>query len=420
MKRSVFPIRQFPKVIRELATDAQEHMNFPVQYTAMAMLCAVAIAIGKTRVLRVSSTRVEKPIFYMAVIGVPGAIKSPAVRLAFKHMEERNAEVVNKFNESLRGGEPHKQSGQLLISDTTIEALFKAHRSNPVGVGYCCDELALWLGSMDKYRRNGNDVAVWLSLFNGDGVTVNRKCEEEILSLRDTCVSVIGSIQPDIFLGCFHGQLRSNGLLSRILQIYGNDSEDMPYDTNEGIDVSLIDRWNETIDLLLKGRISFEEHGSIEYVLSDEAAEEYKRWSDSTTDRMNSEEPLAMREFFAKMKYYIYRFALVLQVLFNCSAEEEKTGMVGPRAMQAAASLSDYFLFMAKKTVESLGSMSKLSIQPKRQLLYSSLPDIFTKEEANAVADKLGISESTVDKMCADEQGYTLRKTDRATYEKVL
>jgi len=427
-----FPIENLPSIVRELSQQAQSKLNFPVQYTAMSMLCAAAIAIGRTRVIRVNSTWVEKPIFFIAIIGDPGAIKTPAVSLAFRPLEKINSERIDQYNKAVAqikkeakdsGADALRpvfpRSGQLILKDSTLEALFKVHKSNPAGVGYRSDELTGWLGSMDKYRKGGNDVSVWLSIFNGEGMIINRKEEDEVVSLNETCVSVIGSIQPKVFYYYFHGRLRENGLLARILQVYDNDDGMLPYDSFDEMQQELLDRWASIVETLLKGRKEDDSQACIEYTLSEDAKQIYKTWSDRTTDRMNEEEPVSIREFFAKMKYYTYRFALVLQILYCCCGEEGRTREIGERAMKTSVKLCDFFLFMDKKTIEALDASSKLTIQPMRKVLYDSLPDSFTKEEANATARKLGISESTVDKLCKDEIGHTLRSTGRGQYEKV-
>lgn len=426
-----FPIEKLPSIVRELSKEAYAKSNFPVQYTAMSMICAAAIAIGKTRVLRISSTRVEKPVFFIAIIGNPGSIKTPAVSLAFRPLEKVNAKRIEEYNRAvsqLKKGPKENaadfssdipiSSGQLLLKDATLEALFKVHKLNPVGVGYRSDELTGWLGSMDKYRKGGNDVSVWLSLFNGEGMTINRKEEEEIVSLEETCVSVIGTIQPRLFYDYFRGRLRDNGMLSRILQVYGNDDDMMPYDTFDEVQLDMLNQWTGIVEMLLRSMITDSPENTVEYSLSDSAKTVYKQWSDKTTDKMNGGEPVSMKEFFAKMKYYIFRLALVLQILYCCCGDEGKTREIGEQAMAEAAALSDYFLFMAKRTVDALDTTSKLSIQPKRKQLFDALPDTFTKEEANALANKLGISESTVDKLCSDEIGRSLRSTGRGGYVK--
>lgn len=431
MENTSFPIDRLPSIVRKLSNEAYAKSNFPVQYTAMAMICAAAIAIGKTRVLRISSTRVEKPIFFIAIIGNPGAIKTPAVSLAFRPLEKVNAKRIEEFNSAVSqlkksskensadsSSDFPRSSGQLLLKDATLEALFKVHKLNPIGVGYRSDELTGWLGSMDKYRKGGNDVSVWLSLFNGEGMTINRKEEEEIVSLEETCVSVIGTIQPRLFYDYFRGRLRDNGMLSRILQVYGNDDDRMPYDTFDEVQLDMLNQWTDIVEMLLRSRTADSSESTVEYSLSDSAKKAYKLWSDKTTDKMNEGESVSMKEFFSKMKYYIFRFALVLQILYCCCGDEGKTREIGELAMTEAAALSDYFLFMAKKTVDALDTTSKLSIQPKRKQLFDALPDTFTKEEANALANKLGISESTVDKLCSDEIGRSLRSTGRGGYEK--
>jgi hypothetical protein len=72
-----------------------------------------------------------------------------------------------------------------------------------------------WLGSFDKYHRSGGDQEQWLSMFNGDAIVVNRKSQDDIISVPSPFVSVIGSIQPSVLTKCFKGQKVENGFLFR-------------------------------------------------------------------------------------------------------------------------------------------------------------------------------------------------------------
>ena len=64
-------------------------------------------------------------------------------------------------------------------------------------------------------------------MFNGDAIVVNRKSQDDIISVHSPFVSVIGSIQPSVLTKCFKGQKVENGFLFRILFV-NNLSEGQP------------------------------------------------------------------------------------------------------------------------------------------------------------------------------------------------
>src|SRR4029079_6607259 len=63
------------------------------------------------------------------------------------------------------------------VSDTTVEALAPLLLANPRGLLLKRDELAGWFGSFDRYAggKGGTDSANWLSMFNAQSLTVDRK-----------------------------------------------------------------------------------------------------------------------------------------------------------------------------------------------------------------------------------------------------
>lgn len=74
-----------------------------------------------------------------------------------------------------------------------MEGICKVLEDNPAGLCFFCDELIGWLGSMDKYRRNGNDVNKWLSIFNCSPIFVDRRSVDDKITIAEPFVSVIGS-----------------------------------------------------------------------------------------------------------------------------------------------------------------------------------------------------------------------------------
>ncbi len=65
----------------------------------------------------------------------------------------------------------------LYCCDTTLEGLVPILLQNPRGVLLTRDELVGWIGSFDKYSKGSAsaDVAHWLSLYNAESITVDRK-----------------------------------------------------------------------------------------------------------------------------------------------------------------------------------------------------------------------------------------------------
>ena len=80
MQESAFPLDVFPVQIRTIILKMHEYLNFPIDYTACSMLCAIATGIGNTHILRFKKGWYVKCIMYMALVGRPGSNKSPPLK----------------------------------------------------------------------------------------------------------------------------------------------------------------------------------------------------------------------------------------------------------------------------------------------------------------------------------------------------
>lgn len=233
-KQLEFPMDIYPPPLRQIIEDTHRDLNFPVNYIAASLLLAVSVALGNSRVLKVRYGWRVKPILYMTLVGSPGSVKTHPVSFALAPFRRSDDYTLGKYAAELeeyrrqmkeRGEKP--KAKQFIVKDSTIEAVAKVLHSNPHGICVHSDELNGWLSSFDKYHRSGGDQEQWLSMFNGDAIVVNRKSQDDIISVPSPFVSVIGSIQPSVLIKCFKGQKVENGFLFRILFV-NNSSEGQP------------------------------------------------------------------------------------------------------------------------------------------------------------------------------------------------
>ncbi|MCK4658239.1 MAG: DUF3987 domain-containing protein [Phycisphaerae bacterium] len=238
-----FPVELLPEPIRTFIIHGAEALGCDPAFVALPMLAALASAIGNARRIQLKASWSEPAIIWTAIIGESGTLKSPAFRLATESLHIRQKDAFKRHAEALEvyesealqhakslaqwkrskdGGDPppkpdQPQAERCLVGDTTIEALIPILQANPRGVLLSRDELAGWFGSFDRYTsKGGGDVANWLSLFNGESVTVDRKTSPTI-HVPNGLVSVTGGIQPGILAKMMTSEHREAGLQARFL-----------------------------------------------------------------------------------------------------------------------------------------------------------------------------------------------------------
>jgi hypothetical protein len=85
----------------------------------------------------------------------------------------------------------------LLTNNATTEQLARIIASNDRGLILYRDELAGWVGQMDKYGGNGADRASYLEAFGGRPCVIDRVKDAASLRVPHFSVGILGGIQPD-------------------------------------------------------------------------------------------------------------------------------------------------------------------------------------------------------------------------------
>ena len=108
---------------------------------------------------------------------------------------------------------------RLLTHDATIESIQTILSLQDRGIGVLRDELAGFIGQMDKYSGNGNggaaDRAFWLQAFNGGSYVADRVSRTSVVN--NLLVTVCGGIQPEK-LAAF-ADLMDDGFLQRLIPV---------------------------------------------------------------------------------------------------------------------------------------------------------------------------------------------------------
>ncbi|GEP55354.1 hypothetical protein RSO01_25200 [Reyranella soli] len=234
--------------IRETAHAA----SAPPDYVALGLFGAVAAVSGAGVVAQVHQGWLEPLVLWLALVGNPSSGKSPALAAARRLLgpiedelrasdDDRQRDHATKVKQAkllcerwedeceaaLKQGAPPPLKpveaafdaqfvrAQLLVADTTIEALADVVSGNPRGVTLWRDELAAWLGNLGRYANGGSDRAYWLEAWGAAAVTINRRSRSGPLSLKKFPVSIVGSIQPDRLAEALGGT--DDGMAARFL-----------------------------------------------------------------------------------------------------------------------------------------------------------------------------------------------------------
>lgn len=107
---------------------------------------------------------------------------------------------------------------QVIVQDTTTEALAITLQDNPGGVLCVFDELAGFFGSMDAYRQvGGKDRSDWLEAYNGGPKSIDRVGRGK-MRVPNWSACILGGIQPAP-MRAQAAKMTDDGLLQRFIVV---------------------------------------------------------------------------------------------------------------------------------------------------------------------------------------------------------
>jgi hypothetical protein len=277
---------------------------------------------------------------FVAVVASPGAMKTPAAKVAKRPAFARQRDLGGAYGEekeewkremreweverrnAQKAGEPAPEEPQApsmsrcIASDTTVEALVSILEENPRGLLIHKDELTGWVRGMDQYKGGkGSDRQHWLSFWSGDEVVVDRKSRQgEPIIVAKPFVSLFGGIQPSM-LGEL-GAGAEDGLMDRFLYCYPAPRH--VRFTEDEVSEDAEEEYAALYEKLADLRLATDEHGDPNprpLKLTRRARDLFA----ATVDSLGSEVlepgfPSRLEGVWSKLRGYLARLSLVLAV----------------------------------------------------------------------------------------------------------
>lgn len=216
-----FPVELFGDVWEEIVQLGSKATSAPVDYIACTILAVAGSLIGNTRRVKAWGEWIEPAHIWMTLVGNPSAGKSPAINYSFDRLQRVEDELAAGHPEEMMKWYPEKRAAEvrhdmwekdvktaidmgreppmkpdnavtppppvkprLIIGDVTIEVVGLIEAGHRRGLLMLSDELAGWLGQMNKYGGKA-DREFWLEAYNGKRRTIDRvKFNGETIVIR--------------------------------------------------------------------------------------------------------------------------------------------------------------------------------------------------------------------------------------------
>jgi hypothetical protein len=369
---AVFPLDALPQTCVDLAKEIARTVGCDVSSVASSMLAIAGGVIGRSMHLKIQDNWVVPPIIYHANVADPGQGKSWAQRYLTDGYiqtieEELEAEFAvdkqiyrQKCQTDKKTVHDKPVPKQLIIDDSTIEALFVALGHNPRGLLATLDELTVLFAGLNQYKGGkGADRSHFLKLWTGARVSINRIRSEfgEPLRIPFPHLSVTGNIPPgELPLIC--GPHGNDGMLDRWLYSFPDWHPKHKSSERRSVSPIAIAGWNQTIKRLWGWKmvsgtdgkshphlLEFDEGGRREFFAS------YDRHVDEFNDQSF---PHYLRGPWSKLEIYAGRLALILHALHAANSRGDTIRPVPLFVAGNAWKLVDYFKSEHKRVLASL------------------------------------------------------------------
>ncbi|MBQ0089741.1 MAG: DUF3987 domain-containing protein [Prevotellaceae bacterium] len=426
---SKFPLYVFPESMQKIVNSLHVERKFPIDYLCGAILFVISVLIGAKINLHTAIMRSFANI-YVALVGLQGANKSAPVQWATSILHELDAEAIGKYKQAMAQYELHSlkfRNGQTsvdpgpkpvckryLVNDTTPEVLFSLLESNERGIGQYFDELSKMFVCTGRYSKM-NSEEIYLSLFSNSTINVDRKTSDSTYSIVNPYYSLIGTIQPQVFIKLMSASERfDNGLLSRFLLVPHFDEPALLWNLDPDFPQTDSDlAYREIIYSFIKIRDTM---GEVEYTLDADAANIIEGWQNAHEIRIEESGSDIERAIFRKIQIYVFKFSLILQMLNDvCGRVKNEEHLVNGLTAINATTLADYFF---KQAMEFAQIIARPYLTAKEQELYNLLPDSFSTETGRSIASNCGIKKTAFHAFLNKIKGTLLIQPMRGIYRK--
>jgi hypothetical protein len=358
-----FPVGVLPASLRALISSGAQAMLVPAEFIGVPMLVLAGSVIGNAWEIELKAGWREGPNLYAAIVGDPGAKKTPSLKLALRgihliqerlHGEYRAAKASYDEEMALWEKTPKKERGDppesprfnhVWTSDSTTEALAEM-LATAKGIVLFRDELVGWVKSMDQYRSGkGADRQHYLSMWSRSQIKIDRKSAPAPIIVDRPCLSVVGGIQPDILPDLVENAQRDDGFIDRLLFSYPDIGDDhwTEYGVDQAAQAAVERLFADLYDLQGAEMPSGDVVPRVA-LLSAEARELWRQWYEENAAEHRSETlPSSLKGTWAKMPSQLARLALILHLGHAVDAGERPVALISEERLAGAIVLVDYF-----------------------------------------------------------------------------
>ena len=394
------PIDGLSPMIQQVVQKIADTYQCRRDYLLATIYSAVGTAVGK-RVQVYDGRYRNNMAFFFCLVGRSGDGKSAPVEEILRPLIERNQMYVLSYKKErkewlrkvTKGNEQAEEpvSLQFLIGDCTPEARYKVLQDSPNGVLLYSDEIATFLGNMNRYSKSG-EIPQLLSIWNGSSFTINRKGDEPTI-ISNPCMGILGGVQPSVLQETFGSvYFQQSGMNQRWLFVFP-DPTPQPLYNEETLKKQIREQWSNYLISLMDSNLS----DINTLIIDNEAKATYIAYYNELQGKKSSSSDY-MAAVYAKLQIMVERWAGITHLLGN---NPDMTRIL-PDEMEYSVRCMRYFERTAEK-VYSLLSSPTIQARPmgKEELVAKAWNEWKCEDRGitkQSFADVVGLTRQSVSK----------------------
>lgn len=254
-ERTPFPVELLPQQVAEFCRQVAEATQTPIDLSAVSSLGVMAACVQGKALVRVNGTW-QEPLCLFTVVGAEsgerkGPVFSSLMRPIIKHEKSRRASIekeakkiafrlkvlkrqyakaldaagkgdataeqeIARIEEEMSGMDA-PGSGQLIIQDSTAEAIAQAMSRNRGRIVLADSEGGFFANIMGRYNQGSPNVSNLLKAWSNEPVRINRAKSDEPLIIDDPYMTAIMSVQPTVIASLGNRAVSEQGFHPRWL-----------------------------------------------------------------------------------------------------------------------------------------------------------------------------------------------------------
>lgn len=406
-----FPKEIFPKNIQDLIEDAEKTVGYNSDFLSAGIVSTSATAIGNKVKLENGSYE-SRPILWTAIVGRSGVGKTHALKFAKKPLENIDRKKHVNYLSQMQTYESKKENGgekpknsNFILKDFTPKKLNESLQYNKKGVLIFKDELIGWIKSFNRYRK-GADQQMYLELFNGDSLNIDRVSKNPI-RIENPNVNIIGGIQPVGLQEMASNNRNEDGFLARFLFVLPSDLVPFKF-SGKKIDSSLEDKYEEMIKTLCDTKPKT-------LKATESQIEIYKTWQHKKAEECFNDEVEALIQ--SKLETYVWRLALIIEMMKQAS-EKIFSDDLTDESMRNAIKLIEYFRTNALKVYDRISSTNPLDSLPSNKIeLFNELDQDFKRGNVGDIFIKHNVKGGAIARFLNNRELF-IRVDSKGNYKK--